>query len=69
MYFSNMGIGLPTSERKDRLQRNLCGSLDYVRVTCILLLNSGYTPLVNLIVLELTLPLSTTIAPLIFTVV
>lgn len=40
-----MGIGLPTLERKDRLQRNLCGSLDYACVTCILLLNNGYTPL------------------------
>lgn len=41
-----MGMNLSTSEREElrRLQRNLCGSSDYARVTCILMLDSGYSP-------------------------
>lgn len=38
---------LTTSEREElrKLQRNLCGSSDYVRVTCILTLDNGYPSL------------------------
>lgn len=41
-----MEMRLSTSEREElrKLQRNLCGSSDYVRVTCILMLDNGYTP-------------------------
>lgn len=41
-----MKIQLSTSEREKlrQLQRNLCGSSDYARVTCILMLDKGYTP-------------------------
>ena len=42
-----METKLSTSEREElrKLQRNLCGSSDYARVTCILMLDSGYSPL------------------------
>lgn len=41
-----MEFSLSTSEREElrRLQRNLCGSSDYARVTCLLMLDSGYSP-------------------------
>ena len=37
---------LTPSEREGlrKLQRNLCGSSDYARVTCILMLDNGYSP-------------------------
>lgn len=37
---------LTPSEREElrKLQRNLCGSSDYARVTCILMLDNGYSP-------------------------
>lgn len=39
-----MEMKLSTSEREElrKLQRNLCGSSDYARVTCILMLDKGY---------------------------
>lgn len=41
-----MEMKLSTSELEElrRLQRNLCGSSDYARVTCILMLHNGYSP-------------------------
>ncbi len=41
-----MQISLSTSDRDTlrTLQRNLCGSSDYARVTCILMLDKGYSP-------------------------
>ncbi len=39
-----MELQLSTSEREElrRLQRNLCGSSDHARVTCLLMLDKGY---------------------------
>lgn len=41
-----MEMSLSTSEREElrKLQRNLCGSSDYARVTCLLMLDKGYKP-------------------------
>lgn len=41
-----MEFELSTSEREElrKLQRNLCGSSDYARVTCLLMLDKGYKP-------------------------
>lgn len=41
-----MEMQLSSSEREElrKLQRNLCGSSDYARVTCILMLDKGYKP-------------------------
>lgn len=41
-----MEIKLSTSEREElhKLQRNLCGSSDYARVTCLLMLDKGHKP-------------------------
>ncbi len=46
-YFCNVGIQLSTSEMEvlRKLQRNLAGSSDYARVTCILMLGMGNSPL------------------------
>ena len=63
---------LVPSEREGlrKLQCNLCGSSDYARVTCILMLDSGYSPsAISLIVWELTFLQFTAIVPLIFMVV
>lgn len=45
-YFCNVGIQLSTSEMEvlRKLQRNLAGSSDYARVTCILMLGMGNSP-------------------------
>lgn len=41
-----MGMKLSTSEREElrKLQKNLCGSSDYARVICLLMLDKGHTP-------------------------
>ena len=41
-----MEMNLSPSEREElrKLQRNLCGSSDYARVTCLLMLDKGYKP-------------------------
>ncbi|MBO5025307.1 MAG: hypothetical protein J6C86_04095 [Bacteroidaceae bacterium] len=41
-----MEMKLSTSEREElrKLQKNLCGSSDYARVTCLLMLDKGHTP-------------------------
>ena len=44
--FCSMGIELPTPEMEvlRKLQRNLAGSSDYARVTCVLMLGMGNSP-------------------------